>query len=61
LCNCWRIFFIVLITPFYARLLCDDSVLQVMRLKDKLGDRANASSEVEYRGAWGQLIGESAV
>jgi alkylation response protein AidB-like acyl-CoA dehydrogenase len=29
-----------------------------MRLKDKLGDRANASSEVEYRGAWGQLIGE---
>jgi putative acyl-CoA dehydrogenase len=28
-----------------------------MRLKDKLGDRANASSEVEYRGAWGQLIG----
>ena len=31
---------------------------QVMRLKDKLGDRANASSEVEYRGAWGQLLGE---
>jgi len=31
---------------------------QVMRLKDKMGDRANASSEVEYRGAWGQLVGE---
>lgn len=30
-----------------------------MRLKDKLGDRANASSEVEYRGAYGQLIGTS--
>ena len=29
-----------------------------MRLKDKMGDRANASSEVEYRGAWGQLVGE---
>jgi len=27
-------------------------------LKDKLGDRANASSEIEYRGAWGHLIGE---
>lgn len=31
---------------------------QVMRLKDKLGDRANASSEVEYHNAFGQLIGE---
>ncbi|KAJ1428541.1 hypothetical protein B484DRAFT_449804 [Ochromonadaceae sp. CCMP2298] len=30
---------------------------QVMRLKDKLGDRANASSEVEYRGAWAQMLG----
>jgi hypothetical protein len=29
-----------------------------MRLKDKLADRSNASSEVEYHGAWGQLIGE---
>lgn len=35
-----------------------NSGFQVMRLKDKLGDRANASSEVEYRGAWGQLVGE---
>jgi putative acyl-CoA dehydrogenase len=25
---------------------------QVMRLKDKLADRANASSEVEYHGAF---------
>jgi len=30
----------------------------VMRLKDKLGDRANASSEIEYHGAWAQRIGE---
>jgi putative acyl-CoA dehydrogenase len=29
-----------------------------MRLKDKLGDRANASSEIEYHGAYAQLIGE---
>ena len=30
---------------------------QVMRLKDKLGDRSNASSEVEYRGARGTMVG----
>ena len=30
---------------------------QVMRLKDKLADRANASSEVEYHNAWGTMIG----
>jgi putative acyl-CoA dehydrogenase len=29
-----------------------------MRLKDKLGDRANASSEIEYHGAFAELIGE---
>ncbi len=32
--------------------------MYLMRLKDKLGDRANASSEIEYHGAHGQLIGE---
>jgi putative acyl-CoA dehydrogenase len=32
--------------------------LQFQRLKDKLGDRSNASSEVEYRGARGFLVGE---
>ena len=31
---------------------------QVMRLKSKLGDRSNASSEVEYRDAYGELVGE---
>jgi putative acyl-CoA dehydrogenase len=31
---------------------------QVMRLKNKLADRANASSEVEYRNAFGVMIGE---
>ena len=30
----------------------------VQRLKEKIGDRSNASSEVEYRNAWGVMIGE---
>jgi putative acyl-CoA dehydrogenase len=30
----------------------------VVRLKDKLGDRSNASSEIELRGARGRLVGE---
>jgi putative acyl-CoA dehydrogenase len=34
------------------------NAIQVMRLKDKLGDRANASSEIEYHGAEAELIGE---
>lgn len=34
-----------------------NSGFQVMRLKDKLADRANASSEVEYRDAYGVMLG----
>ncbi|HWX09628.1 MAG TPA: acyl-CoA dehydrogenase family protein, partial [Gaiellaceae bacterium] len=30
----------------------------IQRLKDKLGDRSNASSEIELVGAWAQLVGE---
>jgi putative acyl-CoA dehydrogenase len=30
----------------------------IQRLKDKLGDRSNASSEIEYRQTWAKLIGE---
>jgi putative acyl-CoA dehydrogenase len=30
----------------------------IQRLKDKLGNRANASSEIELDGAWAQLVGE---
>jgi putative acyl-CoA dehydrogenase len=30
----------------------------IQRLKDKLGNRSNASSEVEFRGAWARLLGE---
>ncbi len=32
--------------------------LQIIRLKDKMGNRSNASSEVEFRGAQGWLVGE---
>jgi putative acyl-CoA dehydrogenase len=42
------------------RFLPDDSVnaLHLQRLKDKLGNRSNASSEVEFEGAHAWLIGE---
>ncbi len=30
----------------------------VQRLKDKLGNKSNASSEIEYDGTWAQMIGE---
>jgi len=32
--------------------------MRLMRLKDKLGNRSNASSEIEYDGALGWLVGE---
>ncbi|MAS42153.1 MAG: DNA alkylation response protein [Rhodobacteraceae bacterium] len=32
--------------------------IQLQRLKDKLGNHANASSEIEYHGALAQLVGE---
>jgi putative acyl-CoA dehydrogenase len=32
--------------------------IRLQRLKDKLGNRANASSEVEFQGAWARLLGE---
>jgi putative acyl-CoA dehydrogenase len=31
---------------------------RLVRLKDKLGNRSNASAEVELAGAWGRLVGE---
>ena len=34
------------------------NALNVIRLKDKMGNKSNASSEVEFRGAQGWLIGE---
>ncbi len=35
------------------------NAIHIMRLKDKLGDRANASSEIEYHGAYAELVGEA--
>ncbi len=32
--------------------------MYVQRLKDKLGNKSNASSEIEFRGAYAQLLGE---
>jgi putative acyl-CoA dehydrogenase len=34
------------------------NAFHLLRLKDKLGNRSNASSEVEFKRAWSQLIGE---
>ncbi|MDR5835173.1 isovaleryl-CoA dehydrogenase [Caballeronia sp. LZ034LL] len=34
------------------------NAVEVQRLKDKLGNRSNASSEVEFRDAYGVMIGE---
>ncbi len=31
---------------------------RIQRLKDKLGNRSNASSEIEFDGAWARLVGE---
>ncbi len=31
---------------------------EIQRLKDKLGNHSNASSEVEFRGAWARMVGE---
>lgn len=32
--------------------------IHLMRLKDKLGNKSNASSEIEYHGAYAELLGE---
>ncbi|WP_027996755.1 isovaleryl-CoA dehydrogenase [Simplicispira psychrophila] len=34
------------------------NAVQVQRLKNKVGNRSNASAEVEFDGAWGVLLGE---
>jgi putative acyl-CoA dehydrogenase len=34
------------------------NAFHLLRLKDKLGNRSNASSEVEFKRAWSQLVGE---
>jgi putative acyl-CoA dehydrogenase len=34
------------------------NVFLIQRLKDKLGNKANASSEIEYRDTWAKMVGE---
>ncbi len=34
------------------------NAILIQRLKDKLGNRSNASSEVEFRGAWARMVGD---
>ncbi len=34
------------------------NAFHLQRLKDKLGNRSNASSEVEFHGAWARMVGE---
>ena len=45
---------------FMPRRLPDGSLngIYIQRLKDKLGNRSNASSEVEFQDAWAHLMGE---
>jgi putative acyl-CoA dehydrogenase len=45
---------------FLPRVLADGSLnaIHIQRLKDKLGNRANASSEVEFEGASAWLVGD---
>jgi putative acyl-CoA dehydrogenase len=45
---------------FLPRVLPDGTSngFQIQRLKDKLGDRSNASGEIELDAAWAQLVGE---
>jgi putative acyl-CoA dehydrogenase len=45
---------------FLPRVLADGSLnaIHIQRLKDKLGNKANASSEVEFHGATGWLVGD---
>ena len=46
---------------FLPRFLPDGSrnPIRVQRLKDKLGNRSNASAEVEFTGAYGWLVGQA--
>ena len=48
------------LTCFLVPRILDDgtrNVFRIQRLKRKLGNRSNASSEIEYRGTWARRIG----
>lgn len=34
------------------------NAIHIQRLKEKVGNRSNSSSEVEFHGAWGRMIGD---
>ncbi|OTG80638.1 acyl-CoA dehydrogenase family protein [Acinetobacter sp. ANC 4648] len=47
---------------FYVPRWLDDGTknnIHIQRLKDKVGNRSNSSSEVEFKAAWGIMIGEA--
>ncbi|OTH00335.1 acyl-CoA dehydrogenase family protein [Acinetobacter sp. ANC 4973] len=47
---------------FYVPRWLDDGMknnIYIQRLKDKVGNRSNSSSEVEFQDAWGIMIGEA--
>lgn len=49
------------VSCFFVPRMLDDGTLNAMRivrLKDKCGNRSNASAEIEYEGAWARPIGE---
>ncbi len=49
------------LTCFFVPRWLDDgsrNPFYIQRLKDKLGDHANASSEIEYAGTWARRVGE---
>ena len=49
------------VTCFFLPRFCPDGTrnrFHIQRLKDKLGNRSNASSEVEFDGAWARMVGE---
>ncbi len=49
------------VTCFLVPRVLDDgtrNALRLQRLKDKLGNRSNASSEVEFEGAWAVRVGD---
>jgi putative acyl-CoA dehydrogenase len=63
MCDAWLVLAYVDrgITCFLMpRILADGShnAIRIQRLKDKLGDWSNASSEVEFQGAWALRVGE---
>jgi putative acyl-CoA dehydrogenase len=35
------------------------NAIEIQRLKDKMGDKSNASSEIEYKGAYARRVGET--